>query len=170
MPPTTQHNFRLPPQTVTALGRLTSTIPGANNTTTVITAIECLSEFGGELAARTAAYLVVAARAALREALSDAEIAACLDVTNSWYVEPHSASGITIELEDADAMEHLSERHGVDVAALVAKLRQRSDFERATLTIACRTWWDAPAETRPPATVAGVLAAGRRQRRTNGAG
>lgn len=159
-------NLTIPPATSGKLDELANTGFAGNASAAASAAIEAMHAIGDELTAQVCAYYAQAALVAVRGVLSDAEIAACLDVVNSWLVDPASAAWITMELADANELDGLGERHGIDVTALVAKLDARSDFERAMLTCACRRWWSTP-EPRPPATVAGVLG-GRRRRSVNG--
>lgn len=100
-------------------------------------------------------HLSTEAKRRLRRTLSEAELRACLDITNTWLVTGADAHLIHVEIEDAgeellvgDSVE-TGPVSTVDAKALAAKLAGMPDFDRAVLTVACKTWWES-ARPRPP--------------------
>lgn len=112
----------------------------------------------GSLSTETWQALQSSAVRRLARALSEPEMIACLAVTNGWWVTGADAAMIDAEIEDAEPPllsgvgtvldMGIGADHGIDAAALVARLRAMPEIDRAVLTLRCRAWWDLPAEER----------------------
>lgn len=138
--------FRLSDETADALGRLAAARFTGNETAAVTAAVTAMAE-PPALSVDIWQTLRANAKRRLRRSITEPEMGACLDVTQSWWVTGADAALIDQEIEDA-LEDGVAVRQGCDGPALVAKLQAMSDLDRAVLTLACREWWDGP-EPRP---------------------
>lgn len=143
---TPQRAFRLPADASADLDRIAAARYSGNATIAVTAAIRAFAA-PPPLEAEVWASLRASAMRRLRRTITEPELGACLDVTNSWLVTGVDASLIDQEIEDG-IEDGVAMRQGCDGPALVAKLRGMSDLGRAVLTLACKEWWETP-EPRP---------------------
>lgn len=143
---TVMKTFRFHPAIAAALARLAAARFAGNETAAISAAVTAMAE-PPTLSAEIWQTLQASAKRRLRRSITEPEMGACLDVTQSWWVTGADAALIDQEIEDA-IEDGVAVRQGCDGPALVARLRGMPDFDRAVLTLACREWWDAP-EPRP---------------------
>jgi hypothetical protein len=74
---------------------------------------------------------------------SEAEASLIVDALNGLLTEAHTARLVRANIEDA-IEEGLAAKHGVDGAALLARLRALSEFEQMALADGAERFWAGP--------------------------
>lgn len=89
-------------------------------------------------------YYYLLRDALTRQRFTEQEASLLCEALNGSMVEPHSASLLWAEIDDAITMDDLAGKWGVDGVALVARLRALTPFEALAVEDAVERWWKGP--------------------------